>query len=172
VIVAAALGSRALVPTLPLQPVRGQASWTADGATAPAAAWGGYVLPTRDGVLFGATHDRDDAAVGLREADHRRNLQIVAKALPALAARLQGARLEGRASIRAVTPDRLPLAGPIETEGVYALTGFGSRGFSLAPLLAEHVAALALGAPTPIGAGAAVLVHPGRFALRAARRRS
>jgi hypothetical protein len=125
----------------------------------------------RDGVLFGATHDRDDDAVDLREDDHRRNLEVLAKALPTLTARLEGASLGGRASIRAVTPDRLPLAGPTEAEGVYVLTGFGSRGFSLAPLLAEHVAALALGAPSPIGEGAAALLHPGRFALRAARRR-
>ena len=45
-----------------------------------------------------------------------------------------------------------------------------SRGFSLAPLLAEHVAALAMGAPEPVGRAAAELVDPGRFARRAARR--
>jgi tRNA 5-methylaminomethyl-2-thiouridine biosynthesis bifunctional protein len=54
--------------------------------------------------------------------------------------------------------------------GVFALTGFGSRGFSLAPLLAEHVAALALGAPSPVSLAAAALVAPDRFARRAARR--
>jgi tRNA 5-methylaminomethyl-2-thiouridine biosynthesis bifunctional protein len=61
------------------------------------------------------------------------------------------------------------MAGPLG-DGLFALTGFGSRGFSLAPLLAEHVAALALGAPSPIGRAAADLVSPGRFARRAARR--
>ena len=66
VIVAAARGSVALAPDLPLQAVRGQATWTEDGATGPAAAFGGYVLPTRDGLLFGATHDRDDTADDLR----------------------------------------------------------------------------------------------------------
>jgi len=170
VILAAALGSRDLAPDLPLQPVRGQASWTTDHADAPAAAWGGYVLPTRDGLLFGATHDRDDAETDLRPADHRRNLDLVAQALPRLAERLAAASLDGRASIRAVTPDRLPLAGPLGEAGLFALTGFGSRGFSLAPLLAEHVAALALGAPSPISRAAAELVAPDRFARRAARR--
>jgi tRNA 5-methylaminomethyl-2-thiouridine biosynthesis bifunctional protein len=171
VIVAAALASRDLVPDLPLQPVRGQASWTDQpGATTPAA-WGGYVLPTRAGLLFGATHDRDDADTGLRDEDHRRNLATLAAALPALAARLAHERLEGRASVRAVTPDRLPIAGEV-APGLHVLTGFGSRGFSLAPLLAEHVAALALGAASPIGRAQADLVAPDRFARRAARRRS
>jgi len=170
VIVAAALASRDLAPDLPLQPVRGQASWTSDGAQAPAAAWGGYVLPTAEGLLFGATHDRDDAGTDLRPDDHRRNLETLAGALPGLAARIDPAALAGRASIRAVTPDRLPIAGAIAPDGLFVLTGFGSRGFSLAPLLAEHVAALALGAPSPISRAAADLTAPDRFARRAARR--
>jgi tRNA 5-methylaminomethyl-2-thiouridine biosynthesis bifunctional protein len=168
VILAAALDSRALAD-LPLKPVRGQASWTTNGATAPAAAWGGYVLPIEAGILFGATHDRDDEGLDLREADHGRNRATLAAALPGLAACIDGAPLQGRASVRAVTPDRLPIAGAL-AEGLFALTGFGSRGFSLAPLLAEHVTALALGAPSPISRAAADLVAPDRFARRAARR--
>jgi tRNA 5-methylaminomethyl-2-thiouridine biosynthesis bifunctional protein len=170
VILAAALASRDLAPGLPLQPVRGQATF-APGLTAPAAAWGGYVLPTRDGILFGATHDRDDDRTDVRDDDHRRNLDTLSGALPQLAARAAHLPLAGRASVRAVTPDRLPLAGRLD-DGLFVLTGFGSRGFSLAPLLAEHVVSLALAAPSPIGAIAADLVDPGRFARRAARRGS
>lgn len=171
VILATALASRDLAPGVPLQPVRGQASWVLGEFASPAAAWGGYVVPTRDGLLFGATHDRDDAGAELRAADHARNLATLGAALPLLAARVADVPLEGRASVRAVTPDRLPLAGPLG-EDLFALTGFGSRGFSLAPLLAEHVAAQALGHPSPISVAAAELVDPGRFARRAARRRS
>jgi tRNA 5-methylaminomethyl-2-thiouridine biosynthesis bifunctional protein len=170
VIVAAALDSAGLVPGLPLRPVRGQASWARTAETVPAAAWGGYVLPMRDGLLFGATHDRDDADEAVRADDHARNLALLARALPGLAGRLATAPLEGRAAVRAVTPDRLPLAGAAGAAGLFVLAGFGSRGFSLAPLLAEHVAALALEAPSPISRAAADLVDPGRFARRAARR--
>lgn len=171
VIIAAALGSAGLNPTLALQPVRGQASWTLEKVQVPAAAWGGYVLETRDGLLFGATHDRDDTGVEVRPADHDRNLATLAAALPALHARIASAPLDGRAAIRAATPDRMPLAGEL-APGLFALTGFGSRGFSQAPLLAEHVAALAVGAPSPIGRGQAQFIAPDRFARRAARRRS
>jgi tRNA 5-methylaminomethyl-2-thiouridine biosynthesis bifunctional protein len=167
VIVAAGLASRRLVADLPLQAVRGQASW-ASGARAEPAAWGGYVLPTRDGVLFGATHDRNDEGRDVRATDHDRNLETLAAAFPELAARLAGRPLQGRAAIRATTPDRLPIAGG--ADGVFLLTGFGSRGFSLAPLLAEHVAALALGAPSPLPGDLAALVAPTRFRDRAARR--
>jgi tRNA 5-methylaminomethyl-2-thiouridine biosynthesis bifunctional protein len=175
VIVAAAMGSAALCPGLPLRPVRGQASFAEGFPEAPGAlAWGGYLLPTRDGLLFGATHDRDDQGTEVRAADHDRNLATLAGVRPELAARLVETPLEGRASIRATTPDRLPIAGaaPDGAEGVFVLTGFGSRGFSLAPLLGEHVAALALNAPSPLSAPLAELVDPDRFRRRALRRGS
>lgn len=169
VIVAAALTSVELVDIAPLQAIRGQASWTAGGPTALAAAWGGYVLPTRDGLLFGATHDRDDLSTEVRAADHLRNRAALAERLPDLAERVADQPLQGRAAIRAAPADRMPLAGALK-DGLFILTGFGSRGFSLAPLLAEHVAALALDAPSPLSRAAAELVAPNRFARRAARR--
>jgi len=48
------------------------------------------------------------------------------------------------------------------------LGGLGSRGFTLAPVLAEHVAALAVGAPSPLPAGLQRIVAPDRFADRPA----
>lgn len=160
-----------LLDGLPIAPVRGQASWT-DAATTPqAAAWGGYAVPTRQGLLFGATHDRGETGTDLRPGDHDRNLAALAAALPRLAVRVGEAELNGRASVRATTPDHLPLAGPApDLDGVYVLGGLGSRGFCLAPLLAEHVAAQALGAPSPLPAPLAELVAPDRFRRRAARR--
>ena len=169
-ILAAALANTELAPDMPLRPVRGQASWTLTPVAAPVMSGGGYTVPTADGLLFGATHDRDDWGVEVRPEDHQRNLTLIAAALPDVAAELADMPLAGRASLRAVTPDNLPIAGQLAPTGLFALTGFGSRGFSLAPLLAEHVAALALGAPSPISAGAAALVAPDRFAARAARR--
>ncbi|MES2724871.1 MAG: tRNA (5-methylaminomethyl-2-thiouridine)(34)-methyltransferase MnmD, partial [Pseudomonadota bacterium] len=56
-----------------IRPVRGQASWIEAAGDVQAAAWGGYVLPTRSGLLFGATHDRDDMTTDLRLGDHDRN---------------------------------------------------------------------------------------------------
>ena len=165
----------ALTPGLPLRPVRGQVSVARGVAPPSAAIWGGYLIPTRDGLLFGATHDRDDADTAVRAVDHVRNLAQLAEGRPKLAAGLQSAGLEGRASLRAVTPDFLPLAGPAPgladtNQGLYVLSGLGSRGFCAAPLLAEHVAALAVGAPSPLPAPLAAIVDPGRFDMRRTRR--
>ena len=160
----------ALAPA-PLQPVRGQVSLAARDAPAEAAIWGGYVIPTRDGILFGATHDRDDRKADVRDEDHARNLDLLAGGRPTLAAALQGRPLTGRAGIRAVTPDFLPLAGVADgAEGLFLLTGLGSRGFCAAPLLAEHVAALAMGAASPLPKSWQEIVDPRRFSLRLKRK--
>ena len=167
VVLTAGADQAGLWPAAPLQPVRGQVSWTplADPVP-PAVAFGGYAIPTGDGVLFGATHDRDQSRTDVRAGDHARNLEILAKGLPGLAARVAGLPLEGRAAVRAATPDRLPLAGavPGQPDGLAVLGGLGARGFCLAPLLAEHVVAELLSLASPLPAPLARLVDPGRYA--------
>lgn len=163
VVIAAGWGAAALRPDLPLAPVRGQAE-SVVGVSAAPTAWGGYVSPTPDGLLFGATHERGETTVETTAGASARNLQTLAARLPGLATRIGAAgAVRSRAAIRATTPDRLPLAGQL-APGLFAVTGLGSRGFSVAPLLAEHVAALAAGAPSPLPAPLAARVDPLRFA--------
>jgi tRNA 5-methylaminomethyl-2-thiouridine biosynthesis bifunctional protein len=135
---------------LQFAPVRGQVSW-AEGLTLDRArAWGGYAAPMDGGVLFGATHDRGRRDAALSDADHLRNLATLAQALPELAAQAADRPLHGRAAVRATTFDSMPVAGPVGPPGLYILGGLGSRGFTTAPLLAEHVAAQVLCAPSPL----------------------
>ena len=172
VCVAAAMGTGDLLPNLALTPVRGQASFTEVGEARAAAVFGAYAIPTRGGVLIGATHDRGETTVEARLEDRRRNLEAVSGALPELARRLTTAPLADWCAIRATTSDYLPLAGlvPGAAAGLWVLTGLGSRGFCLAPLLAEHLAAAVLDAPSPLPLPLADLVDPRRFAARAARK--
>jgi tRNA 5-methylaminomethyl-2-thiouridine biosynthesis bifunctional protein len=172
VCLAAAMGCTQLAPELVLTAVRGQASCITDLAWPMATMFGGYVIATPAGVMFGATHDRGDSGLETRGADHARNLDAVRQTLPRLAERLAGARLEAWTAIRATTSDYLPLAGavPESPRGLFALTGLGSRGFCLAPLLAEHVAAMAMQVPSPLPRTLADLVDPARFAVRASRK--
>ena len=161
VIVATGAGTCSLL-SLPLQPVRGQVE-VAPGVTTPAPlAWGGYAIPAGEGLLFGATHDRDDEGIDFRPGDTRRNLATLAACLPHLAEQAGRAPLRSRAAVRATTPDRLPLAGRVE-DTLYVLGGLGSRGFCLAPLLAEHVAAEVLGRPSPLPASMAGRISPVRL---------
>jgi tRNA 5-methylaminomethyl-2-thiouridine biosynthesis bifunctional protein len=143
---------------MPLDPVRGQASFVTAAERPQAVVDGDYLIPTREGFLFGASHDRGRTASEVTDADHRRNLAALARLAPGLAA----ADPQGRAAIRAATPDYLPIAGALRN-GLMVLTGLGSRGFTTAPLLAEHVVALALGLASPLPADLANLVAPRRF---------
>lgn len=150
---------------LPLRPVRGQVSFTeATAFTGMAASWSGYAIPLRTGTLFGATHLRDDWSQDPRPEDDAQNLESLRVGRPALAARIDADALSSRASLRAMTPDYLPLAGPVSgPPGLFVLGGLGGRGFSLAPLLGEAVAAKALGAPSPLSRTLSTLIDPRRF---------
>jgi tRNA 5-methylaminomethyl-2-thiouridine biosynthesis bifunctional protein len=173
VILAGGPASRRLAPDTPasaLMAVRGQASWTSEPhSVGSASAWGGYAIPTPEGgVLFGSSHVRNDWGVDLRAADEAHNLRLLAQGRPALAeaitAGLAAIPLNARASLRAATPDHLPLAGRLGArDGLYILAGLGARGFTLAPLLAEHVAAETLGAPSPLQRCVIGAIVPARF---------
>lgn len=166
VILCAGPDNARLAPGLALAPVRGQADWIV-GDQASATAWGGYVAPTSDGYLFGATHDRGDTGTEVRAEDTTRNLTTLAGRFPALAAAIDPDRTQARAAVRATTRDRLPVCGAVgDHPGLFVLGGLGSRGFCLAPLLAEHLVAVATGRPSPLPADIAARMDPARPALR------
>jgi tRNA 5-methylaminomethyl-2-thiouridine biosynthesis bifunctional protein len=162
VVLTAGWGCAALTPDPALAPVAGQAEMV-EGVDGGPVAWGGYAVPTGAGLLFGATHDRGVTDPEPSEEARLRNRTAVAARLPGLAARIEAAGpSRSRVAVRATTPDRLPLAGAL-AEGLYILGGLGSRGFCAAPLLAEHVAALATGAPSPLARDLAIRVMPSRL---------
>lgn len=166
VVICGGAGNLALSGGLPLTPVRGQATWVEQGTARPAA-WGGYVAPIAGGgLLFGATHDRGDTDTHVRADDTRRNLETLASRLPVLASSLSEDELKSRAATRSTTPDRLPIADEIAgSPGLFLLGGLGSRGFCLAPLLGEHLAARVAGSPSPLPASIAARIKCARDAL-------
>jgi tRNA 5-methylaminomethyl-2-thiouridine biosynthesis bifunctional protein len=154
-----------------LYPVRGQSSLYPGLAGPTPEVFGAYLAGSPRGLVAGATHDRHDTDPEERAADHERVRRLVAARQPEIAMAMAGVKPLAHVGLRAATGDYLPLAGPIhERPGWFALTGLGSRGFTLAPLLAEHVAALTLDLPSPLPADVAALVDPARFARRALRR--
>ena len=65
--------------------------------------------------------------------------------------------------VRASLPDYLPVAGAIEQEKVFVLGGLGSRGLSLAPLLAETIMNDICNIPSPISQEVREAISPLRF---------
>ncbi|MBV5257001.1 tRNA (5-methylaminomethyl-2-thiouridine)(34)-methyltransferase MnmD [Synechococcus moorigangaii CMS01] len=161
---------------LPMEPLPGQtARFAYDGPPIPQPmAWGHYLAPLPDGsVLAGATHERGERFTPEQAAEAIR--AAVSAFDPDIGAGL-GPVLEHWGAARCVLPDRLPAAGQTVRadarviDGLYLLTGFGARGFAHAPLLAEHVASLICGEPSPLERSGAASLDPARFALRALRR--
>ncbi|MFN3229893.1 MAG: tRNA (5-methylaminomethyl-2-thiouridine)(34)-methyltransferase MnmD [Asticcacaulis sp.] len=173
VFMAAAMGSAALCP-LGLRPVRGQVSWQACPDAVPVPdrpeAWGGYAIPFEGQILYGATHDRDQTGTDVTDEDHRRNQATLAAVWPGLSETFSAMELDavqGRAGVRATTRDHLPVAGPVPGRArISLLTGLGSRGLCLAPLLARAVVREALGLDSGLPRAVRSFLDPSRAAVQ------
>ncbi|MES3675329.1 bifunctional tRNA (5-methylaminomethyl-2-thiouridine)(34)-methyltransferase MnmD/FAD-dependent 5-carboxymethylaminomethyl-2-thiouridine(34) oxidoreductase MnmC [Halomonas elongata] len=205
VIATASLANRfAQTADLPLQPVRGQVSSLTLPENAPAPSRvicaGGYVAPPRDGRLtFGATFRPNETDAQVSDADHRANRDELTRTLPGYAAALEGsgasldtAAFDGRAAVRAASPDKTPYAGPVPDAaawrqayallakdatripdlagqhhpGLWISAAHGSRGLASAPLCAEIIASRICDEPMPLEAPLVDHLHPGRRLIR------
>ncbi len=138
---------------------------------------GSYIAPMDQQLAAGATYDDvplDHIAKANMESTDRNR-----KAAEGLLKDRVGAPALSRASVRAVTLDRHPIAGPAmpsrlqKEDGLarlWILTGLGSRGLSTGPLLAAHLLAGLSDGVSPLSPPMAKVVDPGRFAARRARR--
>jgi tRNA 5-methylaminomethyl-2-thiouridine biosynthesis bifunctional protein len=160
----------AVSATLPLRPVRGQITCIPaepNRTIKAVVSREGYVTPaTSFGVhVVGATYEEGSTDELAREEDHRANLERLKHLLPDFAATVDASRLGGRAGIRTVGPDRLPLVGAIPgSEDLFGLLGLGSRGLVYAPLCAELLACEIEGEPLPLERDLAAALDPGRTA--------
>jgi len=197
VVFATGHASRDWLDGLPLQSIRGQISTVscpdpARVALSKVLCAEGYVLPPRGGELtFGATFSPNDTNAEVSEADHRRNLDELARTAPSLMASLgeiTPGMLRGRASVRAASPDKTPYAGPLPDAaqwrrdyaelakdarrrfhtpgshypGLWVSAAHGSRGMVSAPLCAELIASRIHGDPLPLERELVDHLHPGR----------
>lgn len=174
-------------PAWPLRHTRGQVThWSGAHALRLPLAGDGYAVPLPGGLLCGATREAGEPGdVSLREADHRYNVERLQR-LCGLAAPPDAGLWQGRTGYRLHTDDRQPIAGALPAPGqparadqgrllpreggLFVLTALGARGLTLAPLLAEFVAAQATGTPWPLEQDLADAVDPARWQVRAARR--
>ncbi len=189
-----------LASAFPVRAARGQIALvpatTASRALRSVVCRDGYVLPERDGMhLVGATYDRDDLSLMLRPDEHT-DLVMRAKGWLTVLDDVADGTPRGRASIRAESPDKLPLVGPAPdvdfyaseygglhhgrpyesyppgrvVPGLWMSIGHGSRGFVTAVLAAELLASEIAGEPLPVDRYVLDALHPARFLIRDYRR--
>ncbi|MEZ5970433.1 MAG: FAD-dependent 5-carboxymethylaminomethyl-2-thiouridine(34) oxidoreductase MnmC [Hyphomonadaceae bacterium] len=180
---------------LPIEISYGQIEWGRGTPPPRALTRGNYAASFDGGVLFGATFDKREPS---GEIDARaRNLAALRDLAPDVAATIDEPSMRSRASQRATTPDRAPIAGllpdaqawlaqyadlahgrRVQTEtpppahnGIYVIGGLGARGLTLAPLLGEVLASEMCNEPGLLGQLARDAIHPARFLHRALKRR-
>ncbi len=151
-----------------------------------------YLTPQCDSMLIaGATFITNDSEIDIRAHEHETNLDKLSVMLPQLRIK-ENCRINGRAAIRAVSNDRLPVIGPVSIKeafyqdfmhaalgavdrnyplpktykGLYIASGFGSRGLAWIPLCAEALASIINNEPAPIDNGLQQAIHPNRFLMK------
>lgn len=167
---------------LPQKAARGQVSLLPEQAT-PAlkrlVCGQGYVTPLVDGLrVTGASYQLDDPEPEERLADHQDNLNKLDGLLPGFAAGLDPASLTGRVGFRPVSPDRLPMVGPVPDPsrrgrsrhipalpGLWCIQGFGARGLVWSVLMADLLASRMEGEPLPLENDLVAALSPERFLL-------
>lgn len=149
----------------------------------------GYAMPEIDGIrLIGATHLLGDPDPQVREIDQRDNLARLNLILPGFAAGIDPASLGGRVGFRPMSPDRLPIVGPVpeplpagsnsrlhdlpRQPGLWCVQGFGARGIVWSALMADLLLSQLEGEPLPLENDLADAVDPGRFLIKTARHAS
>lgn len=114
-----------------------------------------YLNPIHGGyAVTGATFDLDKTHPEPLAESHQENIDRLSSWLPGIWAQGEPPAkdsLPGRVSFRCTTHDYQPVVGAVgatdEPQGLYVLTGLGSKGFALAPLLAEWLADVICGDP-------------------------
>ncbi len=154
------------------------------------------MTPARDQHhIIGATYDIGETESACRTADHRHNLNRLAKAVPQwhnYLASVTERELDGYVGFRYASPDYLPMVGPVPDltqfiaqfshlrknaksipsrkgayqPGLYLTTAHGSRGLVSTPLASEILASQICNEPLPVNRALARALSPARFIIR------
>jgi tRNA 5-methylaminomethyl-2-thiouridine biosynthesis bifunctional protein len=162
-------------PDLPIEPVRGQLGFVKASRTSqairPILCYDGYLLPS-DGEkhLIGASYEHHSHDTTPRESENREMLANLKAWVPELFPEDTSCNT-ARVAFRTSTKDRLPIVGPINGEEALSsktifFTGFGSRGITSIPLLAEYLTSSLLGEPLPLSRTEANAIVADRFQQR------
>ncbi|MEO0882786.1 MAG: tRNA (5-methylaminomethyl-2-thiouridine)(34)-methyltransferase MnmD [Pseudomonadota bacterium] len=192
-----ALGASPETMWLPLEARLGQVECVrSETKETSATAAGHYALAEGYDRLWGATFEaaKTPASADITDAARAANLTALQDLVPNGWADTDAAA--SRAGIRATTPDRLPLMGPLIRfedakvkfadvrsgrapigappiyDTAWMLGGLGSRGFTFAPWLADGLAAHLFGEPSLFSQPVLETISPLRFLFRGLKRKT
>jgi tRNA 5-methylaminomethyl-2-thiouridine biosynthesis bifunctional protein len=150
-----------------------------------------YLLNEFNSLVLGATFNPKDNDTNVNESHNLLLMERLNKNLPKLDFN-EIAQPQGRVGFRAHSQDRLPILGPIPVkeayqssyrhfqkgyaldkypegevyEGLYAISGLGSKGITYASILADTLISILLQKPSPMPLDLLESLHPARFLMR------
>ncbi|MCF6219686.1 MAG: tRNA (5-methylaminomethyl-2-thiouridine)(34)-methyltransferase MnmD [Robiginitomaculum sp.] len=127
---------------------RGQICWGDSAQSGKALIAGNYAAPYENGMLLGATHDHVGAGENTK-TNAADTAEIIAQYAANTGQKIDNKNWQARAAVRVTTRNTLPIAGQAEND-LFVLSGLGSRGLMMAPLLGEALVCKALGEPSPL----------------------
>jgi len=127
---------------------RGQICWGDSDKAGRSLIAGNYATTYGNGMLLGATHDHVGAGE-ISVTNAADTTEILEQYGAATGQKIDGTHWQSRAAVRVTTRNTLPIAA-MPKEGLYTLSGLGSRGLMMAPLLGEAMVCKALGEPSPL----------------------
>ena len=140
VTVAAGMGAADLLPGLkvPMQPIRGVCGWReASIASRVVVGHRGQIIPMGVRTFVGSTFSPGEAAPRIEPSDVNTLAERLGQAIPDAF----GPIINPWVGVRVAARDRAPIvAADPARPGVFAVAGLGSKGFLLAPWIAERVA--------------------------------
>lgn len=150
---------------LPLQPVRGQVTYTQinNFHLEKPIMFGHYVAPLADGSFcMGASFNQNDDDPVPRSQDDSENIEAAATTL---SIPIENIAVTGHwSSIRTASRDRFPIVGKLpDADSIYVSGALGSHGIQFGLLHGEIIACLLTGAPLPIGRDALQSLSVSRF---------
>jgi len=156
----------------------------------------GYLMPEYKNLhVSGASFELDDCDTSLRKNEFQANFQYLNQWVKGLFT--EQSQSSGRASVRAVTSDRVPVVGVVNCHlqmqndytdlykgkpahkyplaktlpGLFVNTGHGARGFTSAFLSSEIIAAMICSEPLPVSNRVRYALHSSRFLIRSLKKK-
>lgn len=192
IVLASGLSVAEFAPWLHLVGRLGQVDYYDSAVAAPSSALasGHYALADDHLRLWGASFEASDGVATTSDAATASNAAALQALNPYWQVEARNVIPRSRAGIRATTPDRLPVIGPLpdagavleshaglrtgqsvgsdiaRQPGIHTVTGLGSRGFTWAPWAADLITAQLFADPLPTANESAALVAPERQLLR------
>ncbi|WP_448554784.1 bifunctional tRNA (5-methylaminomethyl-2-thiouridine)(34)-methyltransferase MnmD/FAD-dependent 5-carboxymethylaminomethyl-2-thiouridine(34) oxidoreductase MnmC [Thalassotalea montiporae] len=185
------------ISQLPQYPVRGQVSEVAiaspDHQLNTVICHKGYMTPANnEKFCIGATFDKNDRDIEVRSVDDTYNIEMISQSMPELETIAQSSIVGQKARLRAMTPDHLPIAGPMPKtdeypalygklaqdknwkinspapyySNLYVMSGLGARGLCSAPLVSDMLVADLCNQPYPLPSKMRFNLAANRFVIK------